>query len=221
VDGGDPIQVEIWSDLICPWCYLGKRRFEHALARFPGRDQVDVRWRSFQLEPRSPVEPVDLAAGLVTRFGMTADEAVERNRHMTELAAADGLAYRLDIARLGNTFDAHHITHLAEAEGLQDEAVERLFAAYFCEGRAISDRATLIEIAGGLGLDRDDVAAALASDLLAPEVRADEREASELGIHAVPFFVVDRRYAIAGAQPQELFLQGLERALADRQNALT
>jgi predicted DsbA family dithiol-disulfide isomerase len=140
VDDGDPIQVEIWSDLICPWCYLGKRRFEHALARFPGRDRVDVRWRSFELEPRSPVEPVDLAAGLVTRFGMSADEAVERNRHVTELAAADGLAYRLDIARLGNTFDAHHITHLAQAEGLQGDAVERLFAACFCEGRAICSR---------------------------------------------------------------------------------
>jgi predicted DsbA family dithiol-disulfide isomerase len=221
MDGGDPIQVEIWSDLICPWCYLGKRRFELALDRFPARERVDVRWRSFELEPRSPVEPVDLAAGLVTRFGMSADEAVERNRHMTELAAADGLAYRLDIARLGNTFEAHHLTHLAEEQGRQAEAVERLFAAYFCEGKAISDRAILVELAGELRLDREDVAAALDADRLAPEVRADEREASELGIGAVPFFVLDRRYAIAGAQPVELFLQGLERALADRQNALT
>jgi predicted DsbA family dithiol-disulfide isomerase len=221
MDGGDCITIEIWSDLICPWCYLGKRRFEHALARFPGRDRVDVRWRSFELEPRSPVEPVDLAAGLVTRFGMSADEAVERNRHMTELAAADGLAYRLDIARLGNTFDAHHITHLADAQGLQAQAVERLFAAYFCEGRAISDRPTLVELAGEIGLDRDDVAVALESGRLAPEVRSDEREASELEIAAVPFFVLDRRYAIAGAQPQELFLQGLERVLAERENALT
>jgi predicted DsbA family dithiol-disulfide isomerase len=221
MEGGDPIQVEIWSDLICPWCYLGKRRFERALERFPGRDLVDVRWRSFELEPRSPVEPVDLAAGLVTRFAMTADEAVERNGRMTELAAADGLAYRLDIARLGNTFDAHHLTHLAVEQGLQAEAVERLFAAYFCEGRAISDRATLVELAGEIGLDREDVAAGLESDLLAPQVRADEREASELGVGAVPFFVLDRHYAIAGAQPVELFLEGLERALADRQNALT
>jgi predicted DsbA family dithiol-disulfide isomerase len=220
MDGGDPIQVEVWSDLVCPWCYLGKRRFQKALDRFPGRDGVQVRWRSFELEPRSPVEPVDLAAGLVTRFGMSADEAVERNRHMTELAAADGLAYRLDIARLGNTFDAHHLTHLADAEGRQGEAVERLFSAYFCEGKAISDRATLVELAGEIGLDQADVAAALESDLLAPQVRSDEREASELGIGAVPFFVFDRRYAIAGAQPPELFLQGLERALGDRQNLL-
>jgi predicted DsbA family dithiol-disulfide isomerase len=221
VDGGDPITIEIWSDLVCPWCYLGKRRFERALARFPARDRVDVRWRSFELEPRSPVGPVDLTAGLVTRFGMSADEAVERNRHMTELAAADGLAYRLDIARLGNTFDAHHVTHLAEAQGLQAAAVERLFAAYFCEGRAISDRPTLVELAGDIGLDGEDVAASLESGRLAPEVRSDEREASELEIGAVPFFVLDRRYAIAGAQPEQLFLEGLERVLAERENALT
>jgi predicted DsbA family dithiol-disulfide isomerase len=221
VDGGEPITIEIWSDLICPWCYLGKRRFERALARFPGRDRVDVRWRSFELEPRSPVEAVDLAAGLVTRFGMSADEAVERNRHMTELAATDGLAYRLDVARLGNTFDAHHVIHLADAQGLQAAAVERLFAAYFCEGRAISDRPTLVELAGEIGLDRDDVAVALESGRLAPDVRSDEREASELEIRAVPFFVLDRRYAIAGAQPQELFLEALERLLAEREDALT
>jgi predicted DsbA family dithiol-disulfide isomerase len=221
VDGGEPIIIEIWSDLICPWCYLGKRRFERALARFPGRDRIDVRWRSFELEPRSPIEPVDLTAGLVTRFAMSADEAVERNRHMTELAAVDGLAYRLDIARLGNTFDAHHVTHLADAQGLQAAAVERLFAAYFCEGRAISDRPTLVELAGEIGLDRDDVAAALASGRLAPDVRSDEREASELEIGAVPFFVLDRRYAIAGAQPEGLFLEALERVLAEREDALT
>jgi predicted DsbA family dithiol-disulfide isomerase len=206
------MQVEIWSDLVCPWCYLGKRRLEQALERFPHRDRVDIVWRSFELEPDAPADPQDLTSRLVSRYGMSETEAAERHAHMTGLAAEAGLTFRLDIAQHGNTFAAHRVLHAARAAGVESQAKERLLAAYFTEGRAISDPVTLAEVAAEIGVD---ARAALADERLASEVRADEREAADLGITGVPFFVLGRRYAVSGAQPADLLLQALERAWAD------
>ncbi len=209
------MQVEIWSDVVCPWCYLGKRRLEQALERFPHRDRIDIVWRSFELDPDAPTAPQDLAARLASRYGMSTQEAADRNSQMTELAAESGLAFRLDIAKPANTFDAHRVLHVARADGRESEAKERLLAAYFSEGRVISDTDTLVELAAEVGVDPDRTRAALAGDGFAGEVRADEREAVELGITGVPFFVLGRRYAVSGAQPPELLLQALEQAWAD------
>jgi predicted DsbA family dithiol-disulfide isomerase len=211
----DRMLVEVWSDLICPWCYLGKRRLEQALERFPHRDRVDVVWRSFELEPDAPKTAASRASLLVTRYGMTEQAAAERDAHMTALAAEAGLAYRPDLAQLGNTFDAHRVLHAARADGLQAEAKERLLRAYFTEGRALTDADTLVELAAEAGVDPDRARAALANGSFAAEVRDDEREASELGITGVPFFVLHRRYAVSGAQPADLMLQALERAWAE------
>jgi predicted DsbA family dithiol-disulfide isomerase len=207
--------VEIWSDLVCPWCYLGKRRLEKALERFPERDRVDVVWRSFELEPDAPATPEPRAEALIRRYGMTADEAAQRDADMTALAAEAGLEYRPDRVLLGNTFDAHRVLHAARAAGLQAEAKERLLRAYFTEGRALTDRDTLVELAGEAGVDRAEARAALANGSYAADVRSDEHEAAQLGINGVPFFVLGRRYAVSGAQPPELLLQALERAFAE------
>jgi predicted DsbA family dithiol-disulfide isomerase len=211
----DRMLVEVWSDIVCPWCYLGKRRLEAALERFPHRDRVDVVWRSFELEPDAPIAPAGLTSQLTSRYGMSEQEAAERNERMTELAAESGLRYRLDIAQLGNTFDAHRLLHIAAADGLQSQANERVLAAYFSEGRAISDTETLVELAADVGVDPARARAALGDGSFAADVRRDEREAAELGITAVPFFVLHRRYAVSGAQPADLLLQALERAWED------
>ncbi len=207
--------VEVWSDLICRWCYLGKRRLEEALERFPHRDRVDVVWRSFELEPDAPAIAASRASLLVTRYGMSEQAAAERDAHMTALAAEAGLAYRPDLAQLGNTFDAHRVLHAARAAGLQAEAKERLLRAYFTEGRALTDADTLVELAAEAGLDPARARAALADGSFSADVRADEREAQELGITGVPFFVLHRRYAVSGAQPADLLLQALERTWAE------
>ena len=211
----DRLLVEIWSDLVCPWCYLGKRRLEQALEQFPERDRVDVVWRSFELEPDVPATPEPRAEALVRRYGMTAEEAEQRDAHMAALAAEAGLEYRPDLVLLGNTFDAHRVLHVAGAAGLQAQAKERLLRAYFTEGRALTDRDTLVELAADAGVDPDTARAALAGDGYAAEVRADEREAAQLGITGVPFFVLGRRYAVSGAQPPELLLRALEQAFAE------
>jgi predicted DsbA family dithiol-disulfide isomerase len=209
------MQVEIWSDVVCPWCYLGKRRLEQALERFPHRDRVDIVWRSFELDPEAPSGPQDLSARLAARYGMSAEETAERHAQMTELAAESGLVFRLDIAKTGNTFDAHRVLHAARAAGVESQAKERLLAAYFTEGRVISDTDTLVELAAAVGVDPDRVRTALADGSFGSEVRADEREAIELGITGVPFFVLGRRYAVSGAQPADVMLQALEQAWAD------
>jgi predicted DsbA family dithiol-disulfide isomerase len=211
----DRLLVEIWSDLVCPWCYLGKRRLEQALEQFPERDRVDVVWRSFELEPDAAATPEPRAEALVRRYGMTPEEAEQRDEHMTALAAEAELEYRPDLVMLGNTFDAHRVLHAANAAGVQAQAKERLLRGYFTEGRALTDRDTLVELAGEAGLDPDAARAALGGDAYAAEVRAEEHEAAQLGITGVPFFVLGRRYAVSGAQPPELLLKALEQAFAD------
>jgi len=207
--------VEVWSDIVCPWCYLGKRRLEAALARFEHADRVDVVWRSFELEPDAPREAGSRRDLLRSRYGMTAEQAEERDAQMTALAAAEGLEYRPDLAQLGNTFDAHRVLHAARAAGLQAQAKERLLKGYFSEGRKLTDADTLVELAADAGLDPDAARTALTEGSFGEDVRADEREAAAIGITGVPFFVLNRRYAVSGAQPSDLLLQALERTWAE------
>lgn len=209
------LRVDVWSDIACPWCYVGKRRFEAALARFEHRDEVEVVWRSFELDPSAPKtlpEPVDYAGRLAKKYGTTTAQAAEMIRNMAATAAKDGLTMRFDKARPGNTFDAHRLLHLAKSRGLQDAVKERFFRAYQCEGEAIGDHETLTRLAVEAGLDRDEVRAVLAGDAWADEVRADEEEARLNGIRGVPFFVFAERYAVSGAHPAESLAKVLSEA---------
>jgi predicted DsbA family dithiol-disulfide isomerase len=211
------LSVEIWSDIACPWCYIGKRRFEAALAGFDHADEVEVTWRSFELDPQAPREREgDRVDHLARKYGTTREQAQAMHDQMTGIAAGEGLEFRFDIARSGNTFDAHRLTHLAAAHGLQDEMKERLFRAYLSEGEAIGDPAVLERLAVEVGLPADEARDVLGDDRYAGEVRDDEELAASLAITAVPFFVVDRAIAASGAQPPELLRELLERAWAQR-----
>lgn len=211
------MDVEIWSDIACPWCYIGKRRFEAALAQFEHKDDVRVTWRSFELDPSAPREREgDRIARLADKYGIPAERAREMDNAVTEAAAGEGLDFHLDIARSGTTFDGHRVIHLAGEHGLQDAMKERLLRAYFSEGELIGDRDALVRLAVEVGLDEDEVRAALASDRFAEEVRADERTAGQFGISAVPTFVVDRALGASGAHPPEALLGLLEQGWANR-----
>jgi len=202
------VDVEIWSDIACPWCYIGKRRFEAALEQFEHRDQVTVTWRSFELDPEAPKQrDGDLAEHLAHKYGMSVDQARASQAQMTETAAGEGLEFRFDLARGGNTFDGHRLIHLAEAHGLQDAMKERLLRAYFGEGELISDRQTLVRLGTDVGLPADEIEQMLAGETYTSEVRDDERAAATLGIQAVPTFVVDRALGASGAHPPEALLE--------------
>ena len=207
------MQVEIWSDIVCPWCYIGKRRFEAALAAFDGRDDVSVRYRSFELAP-DQVADIDqpLAEMLASKLGVSLEQARAMNERVTTIAAEEGLIYQLDRARPANTFDAHRVTHLAAEAGIQDAVVERLHAGYFNEGAQIGDRDVLSHLASEAGLVSEIVRSTLDSGRFTEEVRADEALARQLGISGVPFFVFDRRYGVSGAQGVHVLLATLERA---------
>jgi predicted DsbA family dithiol-disulfide isomerase len=207
------VQVEIWSDIACPWCYVGKRRFEAALAAFEHRDDVQLTWRAFELDPSAPHQlEVDAAQHLADKYGTSLEGARAMHARMTETAAGEGLDFRFDIARRGNTFDAHRVVHLAAAHGQQDAMKERIMRAYLTEGELVSDHDVLRRLAAEVGLPADEVVDLLAGDRYAEEVRADERTAGQLGIDAVPFFVVDRRFGASGAQPPEVLLELLRQA---------
>jgi predicted DsbA family dithiol-disulfide isomerase len=209
------LTVEIWSDIVCPWCYLGKRRFEAALARFDHRDDVEVTWRSFELDPEAPqVAEQPASEALAAKYGMSLEQAEATHAQMTALAAQEGLEYRFDRARRGNTFDAHRLIHLAAAHGLQDAAEERLMRAYFTEGEPIGDPDALARLVAEIGVDADEARAVLGGDAYADAVRADEELAARIGIRGVPYFVLGRRYGVSGAQPPDLLLQAFETAWA-------
>jgi predicted DsbA family dithiol-disulfide isomerase len=207
------LTVEIWSDVVCPWCYIGKRRFEAAVAQFP--HEVEYTWRSFELDPSAPpTREHGATEHLAAKYGMSLDQARASHAQMTELAAQEGLEYHFDKARGGNSFDAHRLIHLAAAHGRQDEAKERLMRAYFTEGVAIGDREQLVALSADIGLDPDETRGVLESDAYADAVREDELLARRIGIQGVPFFVLDRRYGVSGAQPAEVLVQALEQACA-------
>jgi predicted DsbA family dithiol-disulfide isomerase len=207
------MRVDIWSDLVCPWCYVGKRRFEKALAQFDTREDVQVVHRSFQLNPAAPRDRTSNRRDmLMQKYRLSQAQAEEMDARMTHVAAGEGLDFHLDGTATGNTFDAHQLVHLGRDHGLQDQVVERLYRAYFTEQRSIFDPGSLPELAADAGLDRDAAAAALRSNRYADAVAADIDIARRLGATGVPFFVVDERYGISGAQAPEAFLDVLQRA---------
>ncbi|MFI5287725.1 MAG: DsbA family oxidoreductase [Candidatus Dormibacteria bacterium] len=207
------MEIEIWSDVVCPWCYIGKRRFERALGLFDHQGEVNVTWRSFQLDPSAPVtsegDPIER---LAAKYGMSRAAAEAAQARVTANAATEGLDFHLDRARSGNTFDAHRLIHLAHSVGRQDALKERLMAGYFVEGAPIGDHDALSRLAVEAGLDESVVRDVLAGDAYADDVRRDELEARQLGITGVPFFVLDRAYGVSGAQPSELILGAMQQA---------
>ena len=213
------MRVDIWSDVICPWCYLGKRRFETALGAFEHASEVEVRWRSFELDPHAPpVRDGDQAARLASKYGLSVEQARAAQDRLTALAAAEGLHYRLDRTRPGNTFDAHRLIHLAASRGCQDQVKERLLAAYLCEGQPIGDPAVLLAEATSAGLDPVEAKGLLEGDGYASEVRADETEARERQITGVPFFLIEDSFGIPGAQDSDTMLTILRRAWSRRES---
>ncbi|HYD10183.1 MAG TPA: DsbA family oxidoreductase [Acidimicrobiales bacterium] len=215
------MNVDIWSDVVCPWCSIGRARFARALEQFEHRDSVTVVWRSYELDPSAgpsegaPAGPGGYAARLAAKYGTSVGEAEERIEHITSVAATEGLDFRFDRMRRGNTFDAHRLLHLALDRGVQEAAKERIDRATFSEGLPVSDIDALVQVGVDAGLDADEVRDVLESEKYADSVRADEAQATAYGIRGVPFFVVDGRYGVSGAQTPEVLLDVLQQAWND------
>lgn len=205
------MKIEIWSDIACPWCYIGKKRMEAALAKFEHRDDVEVSWRSFQLDPSAPAQVEEsMEEHLAKKYGMSVEKARASGEHLTATGAAEGLDIHFDKMQLANTFDAHRLIHLAAEKGLAEAMKERLLRAYFTEGALVSDVETLVELGVEVGLEGDAVRAALASDSQAEGVRADVARAREVGVRGVPYFLLDGKYGVSGAQASDVLLDVLE-----------
>ncbi|WP_181788398.1 DsbA family oxidoreductase [Streptomyces phytophilus] len=211
------MRVEIWSDVVCPWCYIGKARFEKGLAAFAGRDEVEVVHRSYELSAGAPRDGgLPLGPELKAKFGWDDAQLKAMEDRVGAAAASEGLGMRHDRFVTG-TFDLHRLLHLAKERGVQERLLDALYTANFAEARPIGDDDTIVEIATGAGLDADEVRKVLADgDAYADAVRADEKEAAELGANGVPFFVIDRRFAVSGGQPADVFTQALEQAAVRR-----
>jgi len=209
------VKVEIWSDVVCPWCYIGNRRFESALEHFEHSDEVEVRWCSYELDPNAPLRrSKSVAENLAAKYGTTVEEAASRLEQLDRLAEKDGLSYDLARTQGGNTFTAHRLIHLGYQKDPRMGAAlkEALLHAYFIEHQPISDPTVLLEIGTEAGLDPDEVSRLIDGDRFAEEVRQDEAEAAALGCTGVPFFVIDRAFAVPGAQDSDTFLAVLRRA---------
>ena len=201
---------------MCSFCYIGKRKFENALQQFAGRDAVEVQWRSFELDPNMKTIPgQSIHELLAERKGVSVEEGKRMNDYMAGVAAEVGLHYDFDRMIPTNTFLAHRFLHLAAAHGLQDAAEERVFAAYFVEGKNVGDLATLAQLGAEIGLDAAEVTRTLETDAYTQQVRLDEYEAQQVGARGVPFFVFNDKYAVSGAQPSELFLEVLEKVQSE------
>jgi predicted DsbA family dithiol-disulfide isomerase len=205
------MQIEIWSDVICPWCYIGKRRFEQALAQFGHREQINVIWRSFELDPNAPKQYSGTPNELLSRkYNVSLQQADEMIARVTANAKEVGLEYHLNNARRGNTFDAHRLIHFAAEKQVGDKAIESIMHAYFSESLPVGDRAALAKLAPKFGISESEALAMLESDKYSDAVRADESRAADLGISGVPFFVFDEKSGISGAQPVEVFTEALQ-----------
>ena len=210
------MRIEVWSDIACPFCYIGKRRLEGALARFPHRDEVRIEWRSFQLQPQLVTDPSRrLNEFLAQSKGLSLAQVAQMQAHVRAMGESEGIHFAMDRVVVANTFTAHRLLQFAQAEGAGDAMKDRLLEAYFTEGANVDDSDTLVALATDVGLAAERVAPLLASDAFADDVRRDLAEARQLRISGVPFFLFDRAYAIGGAQPPELFDQALARAHAE------
>jgi len=208
------VRIDVWSDLVCPWCYIGKRRLEHALAQMPDAPEVEIVFRSFQLNPAAPKDETSKRREyLKAKYGWSDTQAAKIDRDMEARAAADGLEYHLSDAGLtGNTFDAHRLVHLARERGREDAAVERLFRAYFTEQRSLFDRESLVPLAVEAGLDGEEARRVLDGNDYGHAVEQDLAEARLLGVTGVPFFVFDHRLGLSGAQPLDVFVDAITQA---------
>jgi predicted DsbA family dithiol-disulfide isomerase len=213
------LRIDVWSDIACPWCAVGKRRLEHALKEFPHADDVNVVWRAFELDPAAPKErdpSVSHAERIARKYGMTVEQARLSSDRLRDIGRAEGILFDFEHIRSGNTFDAHRLIHLGREKGLQGAVKERFMKAYFGEAALMSDHATLVRLAAEAGLDEREATDVLSSDLYAREVRADEAQAHELGINGVPCFVFDERFAVSGAQSPQVMLSALHHAWSER-----
>ncbi len=207
------MKIEIWSDIMCPFCYIGKRKFEVALAQFEHKDAVEIEWKSFLLSPEMKTDPTkNIHQFLADHKGISLDEATGMNDNVAHMAAQVGLEYNFDKTIPANSFNAHRFLHFTKQHGKQNEAEELLFKAYFTDGKNIDDAPTLMDFAEQLGLDAGALAQAMGSGEYTNEVIADIQEAQALGLQGVPFFVFDRKYGVSGAQDPATFLETLETA---------
>lgn len=210
------MKVEIWSDIMCPFCYIGKRRFENALQQFPHKDNTEVVWKSFQLNPAMQTDPAkNINQYLADAKGWTLEYAKQMNAHVTSMAKEVGLDYDFDKAVVANSFDAHRLIQLAKDHGKGDEMEERLFKAYFTEGKNTADHVTLLALGAEIGLDTETVQKVLAGNDYADKVEQDIYEARQIGVRGVPYFVLNNRYAVSGAQASETFLGALNKAYGE------
>jgi predicted DsbA family dithiol-disulfide isomerase len=215
VQAGTPsrVRIDIWSDVVCPWCYLGKRNLERALETFAHGDDIEIVWRSYELDPHAPQERSGTYTERIARkYGLPVGHARDRMARIVALGADAGIDFRFDDVRAGNTFDAHRLLHLAAEQGLQHALKGRMFHALFTEGVPIGDRTTMVSLAADVGIAEDDARATLESGAYGNDVRADETTAVEMGITGVPFFVVDGRFGVPGAQAPDVMLRVLDRA---------
>lgn len=212
------MKIEIWSDILCPFCYIGKRKFELALEKFPNKAQVQIEWKSFQLDANMEAQPAgSIDTYLAERKGFSIEQAKQLNQQVTSLAAEVGLRYQFDIAIPNNSLLAHRLLHFAKQQGKQNEMKERLLQAYFTKGENIGDIETLSSIAASLGLDKEEVKSILTSDAYENEVQLDQYHAQQIGVGGVPFFVFNNKYAVSGAQAPETFTEVLEKVWKEEQ----
>ncbi len=210
------MKVEIWSDVMCPFCYIGKRRFEAALAQFEHKDQVEVVWKSFQLQPDLKTDPTKSTLEHLSQSkGWTMEYTKQVTANVVAMAKEVGLAYDFDKAVVANSFDAHRLSHYAKSKGKGDAMEEQLFKAYFIDGKNTADHQTLTALATAIGLDEKEVKLVLATDAHAKDVHKDIYESQQIGVNGVPFFAVNNKYAISGAQSSETFLGALQKAWAE------
>lgn len=216
------MKVEVWSDIMCPFCYIGKRNYEAALEQFADRNNVEIEWHSFQLDPTIPAHTEKKASVyqyLADRKGISYEQSVKMHERIIQTAKAAGLTYHLDKAIVANSYDAHKMIQLAKTKGLGDAAEERLFLAYFTEGADMGDPEQLLRLGKDIGLTEADILESLASDEYAYLVKQDIQEAQSIGVTGVPFFVFNRKYAVSGAQPPQIFLQTLEQSFKEWERA--
>lgn len=207
------MNVEIWSDVMCPFCYIGKLKFEKALEQFPHKDKIKIIWKSYQLDPDSVTDPnLNAIDHLAQRKGWSKEQAAETTQQVTAIAKQVGLDFHFEKAVVANSFDAHRLSHLAKKYNKQNELEEKLFAAYFTEGKNTGDLSTLLQIGKELNIDKKEIMDVLKSDAYTKDVQHDISESQQIGVRGVPFFVIDRKYAVSGAQEPDTFLNALTKA---------
>lgn len=216
------MKVEIWSDYVCPFCYIGKRKFEAGLQQFAHKEEIEVVYKSFELAPDAPVDGnPNVYEMLASKYGMSREQAIANTNNITEQAKELGLDYYFDRTIQTNTFDAHRLSHFAASKGKLKEMTERLLKAHFTDTLHVGNHDTLADLAAEIGLDRAEALEVLKSEEFGNEVRADEQEAGQIGVRGVPFFVINRKYAISGAQASETFLGALQKAWDEEHPSFT